>query len=51
VAHAQPWPHLTFVKVTDIPDSDVAVAWRARETSPPVSEFITIAQELAASTE
>ena len=51
VAHAQPWPQLTFVKVTDIPASDVAVAWRARETSPPVREFITIAQELAASTE
>lgn len=50
VARAQPWPRLTFVKVTDIPASDVAVAWRASETSPPVSEFITIAQELATST-
>lgn len=50
VARSQPWPQLTFVKVTDIPASDVAVAWRAGETSPAVSEFITIAQELAAST-
>lgn len=47
VARAQPWPQLTFIKVTDIPASDVAVAWRAGETSPPVSEFIAIAQELA----
>jgi DNA-binding transcriptional LysR family regulator len=51
VARAQPWPQLTFVKVTDVPASDVAVAWRTGQTSPPVSEFITIAQELAASTE
>jgi DNA-binding transcriptional LysR family regulator len=48
VARAQPWPQLTFVKVTDIPASDVAVAWRAGQASPPVSEFITIARELAA---
>jgi DNA-binding transcriptional LysR family regulator len=49
VARAQPWPQLTFVKVTDIPASDVAVAWRAGNTSPAVGEFIAIAQELAAS--
>jgi DNA-binding transcriptional LysR family regulator len=48
VARAQPWPQLTFVKVTDIPASDVAVAWRAGKTPPAVSEFIAIAQELAA---
>jgi DNA-binding transcriptional LysR family regulator len=47
VARAQPWPQLTFVKVTDIPASDVAIAWRTGETSPPVKEFITIARELA----
>jgi DNA-binding transcriptional LysR family regulator len=47
VARAQPWPQLTFVKVTDIPPSDVAVAWRTGETSPPTSEFIAIARELA----
>jgi DNA-binding transcriptional LysR family regulator len=50
VARAQPWPQLTYVKVTDIPASEVAVAWRAGETSPTVREFITIAQELATST-
>ena len=48
VARAQPWPQLTFVEVTDIPASDVAVAWRVGENSPPVSEFVTIARELAA---
>jgi DNA-binding transcriptional LysR family regulator len=48
VARAQPWPKLCFVKVADIPPSDVAVAWRAGDTSPPVSEFITIARELGA---
>jgi DNA-binding transcriptional LysR family regulator len=47
VARAQPWPQLTFARVTDIPPSDVAVAWRAAETSPPVSEFIAIAREFA----
>ena len=46
VARAQPWPQLTFARVTDIPPSDVAVAWRAGETSPPVSDFIRIAREL-----
>jgi DNA-binding transcriptional LysR family regulator len=49
VARGQPWPQLTFVEVTDIPASDVAIAWRVRETSPSVSEFITIAHELGAS--
>jgi DNA-binding transcriptional LysR family regulator len=46
VARAQPWPQLRFARVTDIPPSDVAVAWRAGETSPPVSDFIRIAREL-----
>jgi DNA-binding transcriptional LysR family regulator len=49
VARAQPWPQLTFVKVTDIPASDVAVAWRVGEASPQVSDFVTIAHELVAS--
>jgi len=49
VALAQPWPELTFVKVTDIPPSDVAIAWRAGDTSTPVSAFITVAQNLVAS--
>ena len=48
VARAQPWPALTFVKVTDIPPSDVAVAWHAGETSQPVADFIAIARDLAA---
>jgi DNA-binding transcriptional LysR family regulator len=48
VARAQPWPRLTFVRVTDIPPSDVAVAWRCGETLPPVSEFVKIARQLAA---
>jgi hypothetical protein len=48
VARAQQWPKLKFVKVTDIPPSDVAIAWRAGEASPPLKEFITIARELAA---
>jgi hypothetical protein len=49
VARAQPWPQLTFVKVADIPASDVAVAWRAGEMPSPARDFITIARELAAS--
>lgn len=49
VARAQPWPQLTYVEVTDIPPSDVAIAWRAGEQSPAVHDFVTIAQEFAAS--
>ena len=49
VARAQPWPQLTFVKVTDIPPSDVAIAWRAGDTSTSVSAFIAVAQNLVAS--
>jgi len=48
VARAQSWPKLAFVKVTDIPPSNVAAARGAGETSPPVSEFTAIARELAA---
>jgi DNA-binding transcriptional LysR family regulator len=48
IARAQQWPKLKFVKVTDIPPSDVAIAWRAGEAPPPLKEFITIARELAA---
>jgi DNA-binding transcriptional LysR family regulator len=46
VARAQPWPQLTFARVTDIPPSDVAVAWRAGDTPPPVTDFIKIARHL-----
>jgi DNA-binding transcriptional LysR family regulator len=49
VARAQPWPQLAFVKVTDVPASDVAVAWLAGEPSPPARDFITIAREMAGS--
>jgi DNA-binding transcriptional LysR family regulator len=45
VARAQPWPQLTFAKVTDIPPSDVAVAWHAGQVPAPVSEFIAIVRE------
>jgi DNA-binding transcriptional LysR family regulator len=48
VARSQPWPELTYVLVTDIPPSEVALAWPAGETSPLVSAFIAIARELAA---
>jgi DNA-binding transcriptional LysR family regulator len=51
VARAQPWPQLTFVKVTDIPPSDVAVAWRAGDASDLVSEFTATARELTVSPE
>jgi DNA-binding transcriptional LysR family regulator len=47
VARAQPWPGLSFVRVADIPPSDVAVAWRAGEAAPPAREFVAIARELA----
>jgi DNA-binding transcriptional LysR family regulator len=50
VARAQQWPGLKFVQVTDIPPSDVAVAWPAGPVKPPVSEFIAIAREFAART-
>jgi DNA-binding transcriptional LysR family regulator len=43
VARAQPWPGLTYVKVDDIPPSDIAVAWHAGENPPAVSEFIAVA--------
>ena len=46
VARAQPWPQLTFARVTDIPPSDVAVAWRAGDKPPPVTDFIKIARQL-----
>lgn len=43
VARAQPWPKLTFVKVDDIPPSEVAVAWRSSGSSPSVDDFVAIA--------
>jgi DNA-binding transcriptional LysR family regulator len=48
VARAQPWPQLTFVQVTDIPPSEVALAWHTGKPTPPISEFIRIARNLPA---
>jgi DNA-binding transcriptional LysR family regulator len=48
VARAQPWPQLTFVQVTDIPPSEVALAWHTGRPAPPVGEFIRIARNLPA---
>jgi DNA-binding transcriptional LysR family regulator len=47
VARTYPWPELTFVKVTDIPRSDVAVAWRAARSLPHTLAFVAIAREFA----
>lgn len=47
VAHSQPWPGLTYVKVDDIPPSNVAVAWRRGQSPPAVREFVAIARQLA----
>jgi DNA-binding transcriptional LysR family regulator len=44
IARAQPWPHLTYVKVDDIPPSDIAVAWRRGQRSSLVDDFIAIAR-------
>lgn len=49
VARAQPWPQLTFVKVEDVPPSDVAIAWRIDQHLRSVDDFVAIAQELVAS--
>lgn len=50
IARSQPWPQLTYVKVDDIPHSDIAVAWHADKNTTPVRDFIAIAEELTAST-
>jgi len=47
IAHAQPWPGLTYVRVDDIPPSDVAVAWRREQSPPVVREFVAVARQLA----
>ena len=46
VANSQKWPGLAFIEVTDLPPSDIAVAWRADGRSALVDEFIAIATEL-----
>ena len=46
VANSQKWPGLAFIEVTDLPPSDIAVAWRADGRSAFVDEFIAMAAEL-----
>jgi DNA-binding transcriptional LysR family regulator len=46
VANSQKWPGLAFIEVTDLPPSDIAVAWRANGRSELVDEFIAMATEL-----
>ena len=46
VANSQKWPGLAFIEVTDLPPSDIAVAWRADGRSALVDQFIAIATEL-----
>lgn len=48
VARAQPWPRLSFVKVSDIPPSEVAIAWREGQPPPAVDQFTAIARKLTA---
>lgn len=45
VARSQIWPGLAFVQVTDIPPSDIAIAWREDRRSVLVDELITLATE------
>jgi hypothetical protein len=46
VANSHKWPGLAFIEVTDLPPSDLAVAWRAHGRSALVDEFIAMATEL-----
>jgi DNA-binding transcriptional LysR family regulator len=46
IARSQNWPGLAFVEVTDIPESEIAVAWRSSRQSPLVAEFVGPAEEL-----
>ncbi|MCM3882507.1 LysR family transcriptional regulator [Frankia sp. R82] len=49
IARAQRWPGLVFVEVTDIPGSDVAIAWNTTAPLPaPARAFIDLATTLAA---
>jgi DNA-binding transcriptional LysR family regulator len=45
VAHAHKWPGVAFVEVTDVPPSDVAIAWRADRRSALIDSFIALATE------
>jgi DNA-binding transcriptional LysR family regulator len=46
IAHSQKWPGLAFVEVSDIPESEIAVAWRSASQSSLVAEFVALAEEL-----
>ena len=46
IARSQNWPGLAFVEVTDIPESEIAVAWRSARQSPLVADFVGLAEEL-----
>ena len=46
IAHSQQWPALTFVEVTDIPASEIAIAWRADSASEAVHTFVALADEI-----
>ncbi len=46
IAHSQNWPGLAFVEVADIPESEIAVAWRSASQSALVAEFVALAEEL-----
>jgi len=46
IAHSQNWPGLAFVEVADIPESEIAVAWRSASQSASVAEFVALAEEL-----
>jgi DNA-binding transcriptional LysR family regulator len=45
VARSQTWPGLAFVQVSDVPQSDVAIAWRQDRRSALVEKFIALATD------
>ena len=46
VANSHKWPGLAFIEVTDLPPSDIAVAWRADGRSALVDGFVEMATSL-----
>ena len=42
IANSQHWPDLTFVEVSDIPGSAVAIAWRAEHQPAVVRNFVAL---------
>jgi DNA-binding transcriptional LysR family regulator len=46
IARSHKWPGLAFVEVSDIPDSEIAVAWDANSRSPLVRDFVGLAAGL-----